>query len=111
MNRAFSAACRTAALFIALSVLTAGAFQLSAQEAKKSTEPQQLARIPNKIKPAGSTLLMDLPFTLDDPFTSEEIPEDMKNWIAANRKCQADREARGQDLSGQCSHRTYVTCW
>lgn len=69
-----------------------GSFQTAAQESKAASAPQQYARVPNKIKPSSSTLFIDLPFTFDDPFISEEIPEDMKNWVPSSKRCQADRE-------------------
>lgn len=74
-------------------ILLGCCLQLAAQESSApSDEQQQYTRIPNKIKPASSTLTIDLPFTFDDPFVSEEIPEDMKNWVSSSAKCQADRE-------------------
>ena len=79
MNKKFSFACRKAAFFIAISVLLAGSFQLSAQDNTSASEVQQYARIENKIKPASSTLSIDLPFTFDGTFTDEEIPDDMKS--------------------------------
>ena len=67
-------------------------FPVAAQESKASSdEVQQIVRIPNKIKPISSTLSIDLPFTFDDPFISEEIPAEMKSWISSSKKCQADR--------------------
>ncbi len=67
-------------------------FPVAAQESKASSdEVQQIVRIPNKIKPISSTLSIDLPFTFDDPFTSDEIPAEMKSWISSSKKCQADR--------------------
>ena len=70
-----------------------GGFPALAQESKASTaEPKQYMRVPNKIKPISSTLSIDLPFTFDDIFVSEEIPENMKNWVSSSKICQADRE-------------------
>ena len=70
-----------------------GCFHATAQESKASSaEPKQYMRVSNKIKPISSTLSIDLPFSFDDPFVSEEMPEDMKNWISSSKRCQADLE-------------------
>lgn len=70
-----------------------GCFHATAQESKASSaEPKQYMRVSNKIKPISTTLSIDLPFAFDEIFVSEEIPEDMKGWISASKRCQADED-------------------
>ncbi len=108
MNIRFSTIKQKLSLFIAL-VMMAGGNVFLAQAQEKANEEEtkkvekeilQYERIPNKIKPVSSTLSIDLPFTFDDPFTSEEIPEDMKDWFSESKRCQADRE----DITVVCSY-------
>lgn len=82
-------------------------------EVEKEAEEPQFPRLANRIKPASSILSIDLPFSFNEQFVNEEIPEDIKNWFGASKRAQADRER----ITAVCSYvlfsqeyqRNYIT--